>query len=81
MDKLDVLEVRTSKHGLIFKLTDGQEVGYWQAIDMVNRNQLSAEHVNDGNPDKVRGGEQHRITNLNDLPEPEFPLRDSDNSE
>ncbi|MEQ8201057.1 MAG: hypothetical protein ABRQ24_06530 [Syntrophomonadaceae bacterium] len=76
MAKLQVLDVKTSSHGLIFQLSDGQEVGYWEAVDMVNRDLLSAEHVNDGNPDKVRGGDQHRLVDMDDLPEPEFPLRD-----
>ncbi len=71
MTKLQVLNVRTSSEGPIYELSNGLEVGYWKAVDMVDRGELSAEHVNDGNPDKKNRGEQHRIEDMDDLPEPE----------
>jgi len=72
MTKLQVMNVRTSSKGPVYELSNGLEVGYWEAVDMVNRGALSAEHVNDGNPDKMGSGYQHRIVDLDDLPEPEI---------
>ena len=71
MTKLQVLNVRTSSEGPIYELSNGREVGYWQAVDMVDRGELSAEHVNDGNPDQKGSGEPHRIVDMDHLPEPE----------
>lgn len=75
MTKLQVLDVKTSGHGLIFYLDNGQQVGYLEAVDMVYSGLLNADHVNAGNPDKAGRGDQHWIAGTDDLPEPGFPLR------
>ncbi len=72
MTKLQVMNVRTSSEGPVYELSNGLEVGYWEAVDMVSCGALSAEHVNDGNPDKMGSGDQHRIVALDGLPEPEM---------